>query len=132
MATAFELLGLDPADMEVIEANEDFDDLADFVRTLVQIRKEKGIKQKDLAKAMGTSQSVVSDLERVGGNPTVRSLQRYVRALGCRLGLRVRHEFGWQDAATFHAAKSPIAVSNARNVRPARDTFGKWDLALAA
>ena len=129
MATAFELLGLDPNDIEVIEANEDFDELADFIRMLVKLRKEKGVKQREIAARMGTKQSVVSDLERVAGNPTIRSLQRYVRALDCQLGLRVRAHDGWRDATSFRASTSRQVSTTSPRLRPVMDTAGGWALA---
>jgi ribosome-binding protein aMBF1 (putative translation factor) len=81
----FEITDIDPADPEVIAAGEDFDDFANLITSLVSTRKDRGLSQKKIAAIMGTKQSVVSDLERVGGNPTIRTIQRYARAVGCRV-----------------------------------------------
>lgn len=45
------------------------------------------LRQSDVAALMDTQQSVVSDLEGIGGNPTIRTIQHYARAVGCRVRL---------------------------------------------
>lgn len=86
----FEITGTDPNDPRVIAAGEDFDDFANLITTLVRTRKVHGLRQSDVAALMDTRQSVVSDLERIGGNPTIRTLQRYARAVGCRVRLTAK------------------------------------------
>lgn len=83
----FEITGTDPDDPRVLAAGEDFDDFANLITALVLARKSQGLRQRDVAEIMETKQSVVSDLERIGGNPTIRTLQRYARAVGCRVRL---------------------------------------------
>lgn len=53
---------------------------------------------------MGTSQSTVSEFERLGGNPTMFTLQRYARAVDAELVVKIKarnavyHETdGWVD-----------------------------------
>ncbi|WP_371706654.1 helix-turn-helix domain-containing protein [Pseudarthrobacter sp. NIBRBAC000502771] len=53
---------------------------------------------------MGTSQSTVSEFERLGGNPTLFTLQRYARAVDAELVVHVKarnsryHQTqGWTD-----------------------------------
>ncbi len=53
---------------------------------LQQIRKAQT--QKEVAQAMGVSQSALSELER-RPNITVRAMQRYVEALGGKLRIKV-------------------------------------------
>src|SRR5690554_8191431 len=84
----FEITGTDQNNPAVIAAGEDFDDFANLITALVHTRKVRGLRQREVATIMGTKQSVVSDLERVGGNPTIRTLQKYARAIGCRVKLR--------------------------------------------
>ena len=91
MTNAFDLLGLDREDPEIATAVEDFDELADFILMLVKTRKDRKISQKQIAAAMGTTQSVVSSIERIGGNPTIRTLQRYARALDLRVVLAIEN-----------------------------------------
>lgn len=104
----FEITGIAPEDPEVIAAGEDFDEYANLIVALVSVRKSRGIRQRDVARAMGTKQSAVSDIERVGGNPTVRTLQRYARAVGCRIRL-IPSSPG--DGAGWSAARGLVAES---------------------
>jgi transcriptional regulator with XRE-family HTH domain len=46
-----------------------------------------GLTQADLARRLGTSQPAIVKLERAGANPTVRTLDRVLRATGHRLEL---------------------------------------------
>ncbi len=55
---------------------------------LQQIRKAQQKTQKEMAQAMGVSQSALSELER-RPNITIRAMQRYVEALGGKLRIKV-------------------------------------------
>ncbi len=133
MASAFELLGVDPHDPEVAAGVEDFEELAHFVGELVRLRIQHGLKQRAVAEAMGTTQSVVSKLETVGGNPTVRSLQRYARAVGYCLELSARPASAsagsWQEA-------SPLTIDDRIKLTPGPARVnrggGPWRDAFAA
>ncbi|MEH0148090.1 helix-turn-helix transcriptional regulator [Corynebacterium sp. Q4381] len=61
--------------------------LADALRAA---RRAAGLTQKDVAEAMGTTQSAISDLERGDTDPQLSTLQRYARATGARLDVDVR------------------------------------------
>ncbi|HEX6745221.1 MAG TPA: helix-turn-helix domain-containing protein [Solirubrobacteraceae bacterium] len=50
-------------------------------------RTAAGLTQAELARRLGTSQPAVVKLERPGANPTVRTLDRVLRATGHRLEL---------------------------------------------
>ncbi|MEU0746555.1 helix-turn-helix transcriptional regulator [Streptomyces albogriseolus] len=80
-----ELLGIDPDDPIVAAEVEDSEAYASLVESLVVLRKRRGLTQQDVADYMETTQSVVSDFERVGGNARYSTLQRYARAVGARL-----------------------------------------------
>ncbi len=54
---------------------------------LQQLRKAQQKTQKEIAQAMGVSQSALSELER-RPNITVRAMQRYVEALGGKLQIK--------------------------------------------
>lgn len=58
--------------------------LADALRAA---RRAAGLTQKDVAEAMGTTQSAISDLERGDTDPQLSTLQRYARATGARLDI---------------------------------------------
>lgn len=82
-------LGLDPRDPEVIDAREDDASLAELMRRLNDIRAHHGLTQKAVADRMRTTQSAVSDLERTAGDPRIRTIQRYARALNASLRWKV-------------------------------------------
>lgn len=57
---------------------------------LIEMRIRRGLTQADVADRIGTTQSAISRLEdRRTGSPTLRTLERYADAVGCRLELRV-------------------------------------------
>ena len=100
MGIVLESLGIDRNDPEVTAAREDFDEYADLVLALVARRKALGITQKQVAAAMHTGQSAVSAIEATGGNPTIRRLQRYARAVGARLILDARDDAEFSGVET--------------------------------
>ena len=57
----------------------------DVVARLVALRRDFGLSQGDMAIRMNVTQPSVSAFENLDGNPTLRSLQRYARALGVRV-----------------------------------------------
>lgn len=85
MAEPHELLGLDLDDPETAAAVEDSNAFADLIDCLVGARKKLGLTQQQIAERMGTTQSAVSDFERIGGDPRNSTIQRYARAVGGRL-----------------------------------------------
>ena len=54
-------------------------------RRLLAARAAAGLSQEELARRSGISQEAISVLERGGGNPTMRTLERLARALGREL-----------------------------------------------
>ena len=108
----FDITGTDPHHPEAVAAGEDFDEYARFITTLYSARKQQHITQKQVARVMGTKQSVISDIERVGGNPTIRTLQRYARAVGLRMVVRAatpRVGSGWTNAGSFTPTSSTVS-----------------------
>ncbi len=55
---------------------------------LAKARKTAGMTQAEVANAMGTTQSVISRIER-GANVSIETLERYVAACGRHLEIRV-------------------------------------------
>ena len=82
-------LGHDSNHPDAIAAGEDFDNFEDFIVLLYGKRKAAGLTQTTVAKIMETHQSVISDFERMGGNPTIDTMQRYARAVGFRVLLEL-------------------------------------------
>jgi len=66
---------------------EAYDGLKDeylLVRELLGARLRAGLTQEDVAVSMGTTKSAVSRLEAVGKHsPSVATLKKYARAVGC-------------------------------------------------
>lgn len=58
---------------------------SNLLRAMVAARRGNGASQGEVASAMGTTQSAVSDLERGSTDPRISTLQRYARAISCRL-----------------------------------------------
>ncbi len=83
------LLDIDPNDERDALAAELV--RADFgwVRQLVEQRKKLGLSQADVARAMGRSQSVVSDIETMSTDPRLSTLRRYAAAMGVAVKHRV-------------------------------------------
>ncbi|MEV0534953.1 helix-turn-helix transcriptional regulator [Kitasatospora sp. NPDC050463] len=103
--TLHDLLDLDPDDPRVAASLADARAYAELVETLVVARKKRGLTQRDVAELMGTSQSTVSEFERVGGDARYSTLQRYARAVDARLLSMVDH-----TAADLAPAWKPAPV----------------------
>jgi predicted transcriptional regulator len=60
---------------------------------LLNARKDAGLTQADVAERMGTKTSAIARLEASGGSnkhsPSVATLRRYAKAVGCRLEIRL-------------------------------------------
>lgn len=78
------MLGYDEDSAEVRSAQEDAAEHMDTVEQLVNARLAVGLTQQDVARRMETTQSVVSNFERLGGDPKLSTLLRYARAVGAR------------------------------------------------
>ena len=68
-------------DPQLEGAIEDASVRANLVCRLVSYRRETGLRQSAIAKAMETTQSAVSELEGGNTDPRLSTLQRYARAL---------------------------------------------------
>jgi transcriptional regulator with XRE-family HTH domain len=78
-------LGFDPEDQAVRAAAEDAQTHARIIETLVHVRNDRTMTQADVADRMGTTQSRVSNFERIGGDPRLSTLLRYARAVDTKL-----------------------------------------------
>lgn len=59
---------------------------------LVQIRKDKGLRQVDVAKSLGIGQPAVSELESGVTSPRLDTLARYAEALGLTLSISLEED----------------------------------------
>lgn len=96
-------------------AHQDAAERSRLLRQLVEHRRSHW-SQTAVAKAMGTTQSAVSDLEGGATDPRLSTLQRYARAIGCRLYLDVITDTGWQLHSTPRSFKFTFTVRG--DVRP--------------
>lgn len=58
-------------------------------RELIAARGLAGLTQKEVAQRMGTTQSVIARLESGRQTPSLRTVQRYARAVGGRAVVRI-------------------------------------------
>jgi transcriptional regulator with XRE-family HTH domain len=66
----------------------EFDIEYEVAQEVAKARKDAGLTQQELATAMGTTQSVISRIER-GANISIETLDRYVAACGHHLKIQV-------------------------------------------
>lgn len=59
-----------------------------MIQAMIDARVSKRVTQKQLARKIGTKQSVISRLETGRGNPTVAFLKKLAEALNARLEIR--------------------------------------------
>ena len=78
----------DPSTRAAYEAQADEFAVA---RELIAARTQAGLTQADVAERMGTTQSTIARLEGGKAVPSMRSLQRYAQAVGCRAVVRLEH-----------------------------------------
>lgn len=63
---------------------------AKLVGEMVKLRKEKGITQKELAQITGNKQQVLSRIERMEMNPSIRVFNNILNAMGYELRIEKR------------------------------------------
>lgn len=61
----------------------------DMAHELIAARARAGLTQSDVAQRMGTTQSVIARLEGGKRAPSLRTVQRYAQAVGCRAVVRI-------------------------------------------
>jgi DNA-binding XRE family transcriptional regulator len=72
------------------EAYGDLEDEYLLVRELLSARTHAGLTQAEVAASMGTTKSAVSRLEGAGAHsPSVSTLKKYARAVGCDVEIRL-------------------------------------------
>lgn len=73
------------------QTETEFEDYAraELLNDLVALRRASGLRQVDVAAAMGVGQPSVSELERGETSPKLSTLQRYARAIGAKIDFSV-------------------------------------------
>ena len=59
-----------------------------MIQAVIDARAKTGVTQKELARRIGTKQSVISRLESGRANPSVAFLKKFAKALNARLEVR--------------------------------------------
>ncbi|MEA2393449.1 MAG: hypothetical protein QOJ82_1340 [Solirubrobacteraceae bacterium] len=77
-------------------------------------RRRAGLSQAELGRRLGTSQPAIVKLERPGANPTVRTLERVLRATGHRLDLRAP---AWSPGVDESLIREQLALAPAERLR---------------
>jgi transcriptional regulator with XRE-family HTH domain len=77
-------------------AFEDAEARTAALRVLVERRQANKLSQTAVAELMATTQSAVSEIEGGVTDPRISTLQRYARAVGCRLAVAVHDD--WSSA----------------------------------
>ncbi len=76
----------------VKKAYDNLEEEFDLLREMLNARQRARKTQEEIAKSMHTTTSVIGRLETGGGSrrhsPTVATLHRYARALGCKLSIK--------------------------------------------
>lgn len=78
-----------------VAVKREFDSLEDeftIFEQLIRARKRAGLSQAEVAKRMGTQVPAISRIESLSSkhSPSLRTLQRYARAVGCDLEFKLR------------------------------------------
>lgn len=60
-----------------------------LLKDLVDLRKQQGLSQDEVARRMGVSQSTVAGFEQYDADPTLSTLRRYALAVGARVKTQV-------------------------------------------
>jgi transcriptional regulator with XRE-family HTH domain len=80
-----------------------------------EARKRAGLTQAELAERVGTTQSVISRLERGATAPSMETISELVRACGLELGVRLTP----YDDHDWELAKQNLRLSPAQRIRKA-------------
>jgi len=95
----------------VKEAYDALEDEFAFLDEVLKARAESGLTQAEVAQRVGTTQSAIARLESATPkhSPSIATLQRYARALGYRVQLRLVKEPRPTRRSTGRAGKAPRA-----------------------
>lgn len=86
-----------------------------FLDEFLKARADAGITQAEVANRIGTTQSAIARLESGGGkhSPSLATLQKYARALGCRLELRLVRDAAARKAESRSSRSTQSAKKRA-------------------
>ena len=80
---------------KVLSEDPNMDDIVDlfnkeynFIQSLVRLRNEKGLTQKEVAEKSGLTQQMVSRIEIIDYSPTLKNLLKYINAIGAIIEIK--------------------------------------------
>jgi transcriptional regulator with XRE-family HTH domain len=93
------------AQSDVQAAYDELEEEFSFLKQILAARENAGLTQAQVAERIGTTQSAIARLESgtQKHSPSIATLQRYARALGCRLDVRLV-----RDRSSPERRKKPI------------------------
>lgn len=84
---------------EFRKAYEDLEEEYALAREMLAARARVGLSQEAVAEIMGTTKSAISRLEAVGKHaPSLTTLKKYARAVGCHLEIKFVPEHAQQES----------------------------------
>lgn len=102
--------------------NEEYDALEDeylLVREMLTARARAGLTQEDVAASMGTTKSAISRLEAVSHSPSVSTLKKYAKAVGCDVEIRlVPEQAPRPEAASAEPSKRSLKANAGPTPQP--------------
>jgi transcriptional regulator with XRE-family HTH domain len=117
------------ANPEFEAAFDDARNRSSLLRRMIARRKARKTSQATVAQRMETTQSAVSELETGGTDPRLSTMQRYARAIGCRLEVRLRDDGGdWRFSSAYAVGsvhREPSSTTVAWSVGEADTTFSE-------
>lgn len=93
----FDELGIDVTDEGTINAINMYSQLRQVTRDLVKIRKERGLRQQDIADELMISRQAVAKIEDPSGNPKISTLITYAIAVDAAIEIKVKKRQGLVD-----------------------------------
>ena len=118
MSEIDDLLGIDETDDVDALAGELVRADFSWIEQLVAHRKRLGLTQDQVARAMGRSQSVVSDLETMSSDPRLSSLRRYAQAVRAAVRHRVFSRAGPHPLVRLQSGPVTVRTVSAGTGRP--------------
>lgn len=93
----------------VREAYDQLEDEFSFLDEVLKARAESGLTQAEVAERVGTTQSAIARLESASQkhSPSIATLQRYAKALGYRVQVRLVKEPAPARRPARRTAKTP-------------------------
>ncbi|MFC7595775.1 helix-turn-helix domain-containing protein [Terrabacter sp. GCM10028922] len=102
-----ELLGIDPHDPSAILADELVESHYKLLKDLVDVRRQRGLTQAQVADRMGISQGAVARIEHGDRDPHLSTLRRYAHAVRAMISHTVAPFDRNREVVVDHLADDP-------------------------